>query len=110
MAIGESKTESERWEMRCITLCVTALAALAALAAKGAPDMPMLNWMGRENAVKATKDVVMKILRENRELSYGGFSTQRRRGAEKESVITGALPQTPKNSETSSQDTSATLR
>ena len=32
--------------------------------------MPMLNWMGREKAVKATKDVVMKILREEKSLGY----------------------------------------
>ena len=33
--------------------------------------MPMLNWMGREKAVRYAKEVVQKILRENRELSYG---------------------------------------
>lgn len=33
--------------------------------------MPMLNWMGREKAAKATKDVVMKILREEKALGYG---------------------------------------
>ena len=33
--------------------------------------MPMLNWMEREKAVKATKDVVMKILREEKSLGYG---------------------------------------
>ena len=32
--------------------------------------MPMLNWMGREKAAKATKDVVMKILREEKSLGY----------------------------------------
>ena len=57
--------------MRCITLCVTVLWALAELAAKGASDMPMLNWMGREKAAKATKDVIMKILREEKSLGYG---------------------------------------
>ena len=59
--------------------------------------MPMLNWMGREKAAKATKDVVMKILREEKELSYRARNvlTQSRRVAEKESAITGALPQTP---------------
>ena len=56
--------------MRCITLCVTVLLVLAALAAKGASDMPMLNWMGREKAARATKDVVMKILREEKSLGY----------------------------------------
>ena len=54
--------------MRNIRWCFTVLAASAALAAKGASDMPMLNWMGREKAVKATKDVVMKILREEKSL------------------------------------------
>ena len=32
--------------------------------------MPMLNWMGREKAARATKDVVMKILREEKSLGY----------------------------------------
>ena len=32
--------------------------------------MPMLNWMGREKATNAVKDVVMKILREDKALSY----------------------------------------
>ena len=56
--------------MQNIRWCVTALVALAALAAKGASDMPMLNWMGREKAARATKDVVMKILREEKSLGY----------------------------------------
>ena len=30
----------------------------------GAEDMPTLNWVGRKDAVRADKDVVMKILRE----------------------------------------------
>jgi len=42
-----------------------------ALFAEGGSDMPMLNWMGREKATKATKDVVMKILREEESLGYG---------------------------------------
>ena len=42
-----------------------------ALFARGGSDMPMLNWMGREKAAKATKDVVMKILREEKSLGYG---------------------------------------
>ncbi len=33
--------------------------------------MPMLNWMGRDKAVKADKDVVTRILREDKSLSYG---------------------------------------
>ena len=49
------------------------LAAVAALDlfAEGEPKMPMLNWMGREKATKSVKDVVMKILREDKSLSYG---------------------------------------
>ena len=46
-------------------------AAIAGGSQKGASDMPMLNWMGREKAAKATKDVVMKILREEKSLGYG---------------------------------------
>ncbi len=42
-----------------------------ALFAEGGSDMPMLNWMGREKAAKATKDVVMKILRDEKSLGYG---------------------------------------
>lgn len=33
--------------------------------------MPTLNWAGRKDAVRADKDVVMKILREDKSLSYG---------------------------------------
>lgn len=51
-------------------LLVTAVAALN-LFAEGEPKMPMLNWMGREKATQTVKDVVMKILRENKSLSYG---------------------------------------
>ena len=52
------------------TLAVYILAALT-LFAEGEPKMPMLNWMGREKATNAVKDVVMKILREDKALSYG---------------------------------------
>ena len=41
------------------------------LFAEGEPKMPTLNWMGREKATKSVKDVVMKILREDKSLSYG---------------------------------------
>lgn len=41
------------------------------LFAEGEPKMPTLNWMGREKATKAVKEVVMKILREDKSLSYG---------------------------------------
>lgn len=49
------------------------LAAVAALNlfAEGEPKMPTLNWMGREKATKSVKEVVMKILREDKSLSYG---------------------------------------
>ena len=48
------------------------MAVLAALNlfAEGEPKMPTLNWMGREKATKSVKDVVMKILREDKSLSY----------------------------------------
>ena len=49
---------------------VAAMAALT-LFAEGEPEMPTLNWMGREKATNAVKDVVMKILREDKALSYG---------------------------------------
>jgi len=35
-----------------------------------AEDMPTLNWMEREKAVRADKNVVLKILREDKSLSY----------------------------------------
>ena len=40
------------------------------LFAEGEPKMPTLNWMGREKATNAVKDVVMKILREDKSLGY----------------------------------------
>jgi len=43
----------------------------AACIAKGESDMPMLSWMGREKTTNAVKDVVLKILREDKTLSYG---------------------------------------
>ena len=49
-------------------------AVVAGGSQKGLSDMPMLNWMGREKAAKATKDVVMKILREEKSLGYSGGS------------------------------------
>ena len=45
-------------------------AAIVGGSQKGLSDMPMLNWMGREKAAKATKDVVLKILREEKSLGY----------------------------------------
>lgn len=51
-------------------LLVTAVAALN-LFAEGEPKMPMLNWMGREKATQTVKEVAMKILREDKSLSYG---------------------------------------
>ena len=38
------------------------------LFAEGEVKMPMLNWMGREKATNAVKDVAMKILREDKSL------------------------------------------
>ena len=52
-------------------ICIIGLALLLNLFAEGEPKMPTLNWMGREKATKAVKDVVMKILREDKSLSYG---------------------------------------
>ncbi len=51
--------------------------------------MPTLSWMGRENAVKATKDVVLKILRENRDLGYGGGCLAAK---EDEGVVGSSVP------------------
>lgn len=36
----------------------------------GFADMPMLNWMGREKTVKQDKEVLLKILREDKKLGY----------------------------------------
>ena len=33
--------------------------------------MPMLNWMGRKTVTNAVNDVAVKILREDKSLSYG---------------------------------------
>lgn len=43
---------------------------LAAARVSGVEDMPILKWMGDEEARRATKNVVMKILREDPALSY----------------------------------------
>ena len=53
-----------------VKLALVMLAAMAALNlfAEGEPKMPTLNWMGREKATKSVKDVVMKILREDKSL------------------------------------------
>ncbi len=73
--------------MKKRVLLVAVLAALN-LFAEGEPKMPTLNWMGREKATKSVKDVVMKILREDKSLSYHadgllslrGVSESRREG------------------------------
>ena len=52
-------------------LVMLAVVAALNLFAEGEPKMPTLNWMGREKATKSVKDVVMKILREDKSLSYG---------------------------------------
>ena len=56
-----------------VKLALVMLAVVAALNlfAEGEPKMPTLNWMGREKATKSVKEVVMKILREDKSLSYG---------------------------------------
>lgn len=51
-------------------LCLAVVAALN-LFAEGEPKMPTLNWMGREKATKSVKEVVMKILREDKSLPCG---------------------------------------
>lgn len=54
------------------TLCLLfATIVVLTLFAEGEPKMPTLNWMGREKATKSVKEVVMKILREDKPLSYG---------------------------------------
>ena len=70
-----------------LCLCLAVMTALA-LFAEGEPKMPTLNWMGREKATKSVKEVVMKILREDKSLSYHadgllslrGVSESRREG------------------------------
>lgn len=44
--------------------------------------MPTLNWMGREKATNAVKNVVMKILREDKALGYVSRAESQRRGEE----------------------------
>ena len=56
--------------LRMRVLLIAAVTAWS-LFAEGEPKMPMLNWMGREKATKSVKGVVMKILREDKSLSYG---------------------------------------
>jgi len=42
--------------------------------------MPMLNWMGREKAVRQDKEVALKILREDKSLGYNSHAEAQRRG------------------------------
>ena len=56
--------------VRC-ALVLLAVFTVLNLFAEGEPKMPTLNWMGREKATKSVKEVVMKILREDKSLSYG---------------------------------------
>ncbi len=51
-----------------IPTCLLGLSIVLNLFAEGEPKMPTLNWMGREKATNAVKDVVMKILREDKSL------------------------------------------
>ena len=59
--------------MNCQPLIIAAclMACTSVMAAKGEPKMPTLNWMGREKATKSVREVAMKILREDKSLSYG---------------------------------------
>ena len=56
--------------IRCAAMHSLLVAVLLTfnLFAEGEPKMPMLNWMGREKATNAVKDVAMKILREDKSL------------------------------------------
>ena len=67
-----------------IGMCSVAIVFCASAMSEEDVDMPILNWVGRKESVRATKDVVMKILREDKSLSFccEDDSTQRRRGAE----------------------------
>ena len=58
--------KTKGWRNIAIFLC-----AFIAVALEGKNDMPMLKWMGDEEARRATKNGAMKILREDRALSYG---------------------------------------
>ena len=53
--------------VRRALVVLVAVAALN-LFAEGEQKMPTLNWMGREKATKSVKDVVMKIVREDKSL------------------------------------------
>ena len=61
--------------MKIHSFLVASLAIMILLfAAKGESNMPMLNWMGRENVTNVIKDVAMKILCEGKSLgSAMGF-------------------------------------
>lgn len=56
--------------VRCALFLLAVFTALN-LFAEGELKMPTLNWMGREKSTKSVKEVVMKILREDKPLSYG---------------------------------------
>lgn len=56
--------------VRCALFLLAVFTALN-LFAEGEPKMPTLNWMGREKATKSVKEVVMKILREDKSLPCG---------------------------------------
>ena len=49
--------------------------------------MPTLNWMGRKEAVRADKSVVMKILREDKTLSYATSSNANNTTAPSDNVL-----------------------
>ena len=53
------------------TICWAAIAFAAVLSARGEKDMPKLRWVDDDKARIAESNVVMKILREDKSLSYG---------------------------------------
>ena len=60
-----------------IPTCLLGLSIVLNLFAEGEPKMPTLNWMGREKATNAVKDVVMKILREDKSLGYKSHAAKK---------------------------------
>ena len=57
---------ADRWRHIAICLC-----ALVGVALGGRADMPKLRWVDDDKARNAVSNVVMKILREDKSLSYG---------------------------------------
>ena len=74
MAVKEKAKETMSMTKKRVAIVMAVLCAFGVSCAGktfgGQSDMPMLNWMGREKATNAVKDVVMKILREDKALGY----------------------------------------